>query len=1008
MSFNGMVSRNSEKITARLKRASHPFRRVWPRTSDALIGMFALFILALALLTYIKPVVTWASQQVTGSKYAVGLDGLLNPLRNPNLLLSADLPVYDLDINHEQMGVIEDAIEAAKKQGWMSDDLKVWTDAKFYHDGQEYDVKVRVRGDLAAHWRNTKKSWRIKFSRQEIEYDGEIINEPIYLDGKRQINLIIPDDRDYVVAPFVNQLMREEGLVVPRDQFVVLRINGVPQGLYYEVEHFDKPLLAANQRPETTVFGQNDRALHFEQYTKYGMPGASDAKYDMGTRRLQVDEEGELAMQAMRAMQVLLDHSNNPSPASFEHVRAVMDWDKYLSFRNLTTLFNTNHVRFGSDNLKLYFDPSTGLLEPIPWDVHIVRMPSEPGTIDFWNSHGTDEIQRSTLLNPETRLERNKKLWAWVADGGDELIAKYDAWHDEVRPLAWVDVLKAPIQVDKMDSHRSDFVYNVRRIHKVLSLSNANFNFRLEADDRAVMEAVSLNFGGIRLAGIDFVDPIFEGSYLLYEDINENGELDTVDPLVAESTAENGRVHFAFEKFVSPELVYDGDTIDGRYWEYFDTLSGRARYFVTGKLAAEDRDPLAWTAPEIEVQAYNAVTEEHMPSAIINYQESLPTGYIGITAYDASDVFDLDAPKMSQDEFLQKHPEFFASEEQPGAVELRGDVIISGTVIVPESVPLILQAGADITMMPSASILTLGGLTAEGAPDQRISVHGDDSAKAWGTLAALRSPQEVVLEYIDVQGGGQAQINSILFSGGIAVHNSDLRLTHCTIVDMYSEDGLNLKNGDVFIDNCLFARNASDAVDIDFGVGEVRNSEFQDNVNDGLDISGSALAIVANRFENNGDKGFSVGEESYPTVINSLFRGNEIGMAVKDLSRARVAYSAFVNNVLALEVKRKKEFFGGGSVELVNCVFVANQTLLEEDYFSAGQTEFRNSLADDQANCPACVYGIAQFRAAADGDYRLLPDFFTDGEFEAAKVDWTSPGGADEFPAIPGVYSELR
>ncbi|UCC50301.1 MAG: CotH kinase family protein [Anaerolineaceae bacterium] len=1005
MSFNGMVSRYSDKVSTRLKRISRPVRGIWPRPSDALIGLFALLVLAVALLTYIKPVVTWGSQLINGNKYVVGVDGLLNPLRNPNLLLSDDLPVYDLDISKGQMDIIDDAIEKAKKQGWMSDDMKVWANATFYHDGQQYDAEVRVRGDLPPHWKDPKKSWRIKFTRQEVEHDGEVINEPIYLDGKRQINLIIPNDRDYVVAAFVNQLMREEGLVVPRDQFAVLRINGVVQGLYYEVEHFDKPLLAANQRPETTVFGQNDRALHFEQYTKYGMPGASDAKYDMGTRRLQVDEVGESAMQAMRTMQVLLDHSNNPSPASFEHVRAVLDWDKYLSFRNLTTLFNTNHVRFGSDNLKLYFDPSTGLLEPIPWDVHIVRMPPEPGTIDFWNSHGTDEIQRSTLLNPETRLERNRKLWEWVKDGGDEIIDKYDAWHDKIRPLVWVDVLKAPVQVDKMDDLRSDFVYNVRRIYKVLSLSNANFNFRLEAPDRAMMEAVALNFGGIRLQGIELTDPFFEGAYQLYEDVNDNGELDDQDVLVAETTAENGRVHFDFDKFVPPELVYDSDTIDGRHWEYFDTLAGRARYFVTGKLAAEERHPLEWAIPDIAVEVTNAVTDERMPSAFISYSEPLPEGYIGITAYDASDVFDLDAPKQSRREFLEAHPEFQASLAQPGAVELSGDVAISGTIIVPESVPLILQPATDVTMMPSASILAYGGLTAVGTPDQRIQVHGDSSGKAWGAVAVVRSGQEVVMEHIDFAGGGQAQINGLFFSGGVAVYNSDLRMAHCSIVDMQSEDGLNLKNGNVLIDDCLFARNASDSVDIDFGTGEVRNSAFVDNINDGLDISGSELLIANNRFEHNGDKGLSVGEESFPTVLNSLFRSNQIGMAVKDLSHAKVAYSTFVNNVLALEVKRKKAFFGGGSVEIVNSVFVGNQVLLDEDYFSAGQSKFRNTLADDETSCPACVGGIAQFRAADDGDYRLSPTMFGDGEFELETADWIS---TDEIPAQPGIYSELR
>lgn len=1008
MSFNGMVSKSGEKISSRLKRASRPFRSIWPRTSDAVIGMVALVVVVLAALTYFKPVVETASGiMVGGSKYLAGIDGLINPFRNPNLLLSEDLPVYDLEISREQMDIVDASIEEAKAQGWMSDEMKTWADARFYYNGVEYNVDVRVRGDLGSHWEGPKKSWRIKFGKQNLEHNGEITREAIYFEGKRQINLIIPDDRDYVLAAFVNELMREDGLLVPRDKFVVLRINGIVQGLYYEVEHFDKPLMAAQGRPETTVFGQNDRALHFEQYTKYGMPGVTDAKYDMGTRRLQVDETGESAMQAMQVMQVLLDHSVNPSPASFEHVRSVMDWEKYLAFRNITTLLNTNHVRFGSDNLKLYFDPSKGLLEPIPWDAHLVRMPPEPGTIDYWNSHGTDEIQRSTLLNPDTRLQRNQMLWEWVSDGGDEIIARYDEWHNRIRPLVWVDVLKAPTQVARMDALRSDFIYNVRRVYKVLSLSNASVNFRLEADDRAALDVVSLNFSGTRLEGFEMADPYFEGDYQLYEDVNDNGELDSRDVLVAEATAENGRFHFTFERFISPELQYRGEIIDGRYWEFFDTLAGRTRYFVTGKLANPERHPLEWQIPEMSVVAYNAVTDERMPSALMDYQDALPIGHVGITAYDDSDVFDLDAPKLSQEAFLAAHPEFQASMTRPGAVELSGDVVIDGVIIIPETVPLILQPGTDITMRPFASILSYGGLIAQGTPQARITIHGDESGKAWGTLAVVRAPIPVEMAYIDVSGGGQAQINSTLFTGGVAVYNTDLTLSQCSIADMYSEDGINLKNGKVMVDNCVFARNASDSFDIDFGTGVVRDSFFMNNINDGLDISGSKVLVQNVRFEGNGDKGFSVGEDSHPTIVNALFKGNQIGIALKDLSHANISYATFVENVLAIEAKRKKEFFGGGSGDFVNAVFYGNQTLLDDDYFSAGQVSFVQTVADDQAACPGCERGIAEFRAPAAGDYRLQSGTYSGAAFDTSQIEWIQTAGAAETPQQPGTYSPL-
>jgi parallel beta-helix repeat protein len=988
---------------------------MWPRWPHALIGIFALAMVVFALSTYFTPLARSASYFGSGNKYLALVEGLVNPFRNRSLLLKSGLPIYDLKIPRQQYAIIERAVQQARKQGWMDDELKVWANARFIHDGQEYNVKVRVRGDLPPHWQGPKKSWRIKFGKRQIEENGVVRKEPIYFQGRRMINLIIPGDRDYILAYFVNSLLREKGLVVPRDQFVILRINGVLQGLYYEVEHFDKPLLAAHRRPETTVFAQNDRAMHFEQYTKYGAPGASDAKFDIGTMRRLVDRQGPLAMQAM---QVLIDHSTNPTPENFRRVRSVLDWEKYLRFRVLTTLCNTNHVRFGSDNLRLYFDPSRGLLEPIPWDLHLVRMPNEPGTIDFWNSHGPDEIQRATLTNPELRLQRNQILWELVADGGDDLIGKYEAIHERIRPLAWADVLSKPLHGHRMDLLRKDFEYNVRRVHKVLSLSGANFTYRLEAGDRAALEVIATNFSGLQLQWIQVSDPlVFEGKYRLYEDGNNNGRLDEDDPLLDEMTSRDGTLGFSFEKYVLPQVEYGSDilkvsspsgSIDRRYWEYFDTLAGRIRFFLVGKLTPEKRHPLEWNPPQIQITAVNAVTSRRMPWALIDQTKPLPDHYIGITAYDASHVFDLEAPDRSLTEFLQSYPEFTASREQPGAAELNGRTTIAGTVIVPKSVPLILKPGTDITMMPAASLLSYGGLTAIGTPASPIRIHGDGKAEPWGVVAAVRPPQKVVMIYIDVQDGGQAQINGILFTGGLAVHEGDLHLEHCRFVDMRSEDGINLKRGHIVMRDCLVAGGASDGMDLDFTTGEVRDSVFINNKGDGVDLSGSRVMLVGNRFENTGDKGISVGEDSHPIIINNLIRGNQIGISTKDSSSARVAYSTFVDNGLAIEAKRKKPMFGPGRAEFVNNVFSGNKVLLQEDYFSRGQISQQSSLLDRAGpSCSTCQTTEIRFLSSERGDYRLAPAALEGHGFVPASASWAG----DEFnglrPQQPGIFAAL-
>jgi hypothetical protein len=985
-----------------LLRALLPFRGTWPRVADAAVGVAGLLIVALAASTYSTALARQASEWLSGNKYLALLNGLANPFRTQHLLLESGLPVYDLVIKKSEYAKIEAAVEEARKRGWMTDDQKVWARGKFLAGDHRYDVKVRVRGDLSPHWSGPKKSWRIKFGNAKVEQDGVLVKEPIPFEGKEQINLIIPSDRDYVLAYFVNDLMREQGLVAPRDRFVVLRINGAVQGLYYEVEHFDNPLLAAYRRPETSVFGQNDRAMHFEQYTKYGTPAAADARFDVGALRRLVDEESDLGL---RAMQVLIDHSLHPTPENFRRARAVIDWERYLRFRVLTTLLNTNHVRFGSDNLRLYYDESRGLLEPIPWDAHVTRMPVEPGTIDFWNSKGPDELQRATLLDPELRRRRNQLLWELVADGGDALLARYDRIHDKIRPLAWADVLTTPIQGHKMDERRSELAFNVHRAHKVLSTSSGNLTYRLETAGRARLDFAATNFAGIHVDSIELADPVLEGGYRLYADADLDGELGAGDPLVAEAAASGGALRLALGRDVLPELEYGGDEIDGRYWEYFDTRSGRARWFLVGRVAEEKRDPLLWTPPRIRVASVNAVTGSAIPSGVIEVDDLAPENSVGILAYDASDPWDLEAPELDLAGFLARHPEFRASTDEPGAAQLAGLVRLEGTVSVPRSVPLVLRPGLDLTLGPRANVVAYGGLTALGTEQAPIRIHGDGT-ETWGIFGVVRPPREVRLAHVEIRDGNQGQVNGILFTGGFAVHNGDLWAEHVRVLDMQSEDGVNVKNGRIWMRHCVIAGGASDAMDLDFVSGEVRDSLFLRNAGDGLDLSGATVVVAGNRFEGMGDKGISVGEDSHPVIVNNLVRGNVIGISTKDLSHPRVAWTTFVDNETAIEAKRKKPMFGGGSGEFVNVVFSGNRVLLAEDSFSKGGVQIAAALSDQPlAACAGCRTTPVRFEAAAD-DWRVAAD----GGPAPLRRDWAEVEQEIDgsLPAQPGAFRVPR
>ncbi|PIP65009.1 hypothetical protein COW95_04145, partial [Candidatus Peregrinibacteria bacterium CG22_combo_CG10-13_8_21_14_all_49_11] len=91
------------------------------------------------------------------------------------------LSQYALEIAAEDLQKIEQSLPNDLPSPWygnvfLTDDAKVQVNGVFRANGKEYDVEVRVRGDIFNHWAYRKKSWRIKFSDELFE-------------GKKEINL---------------------------------------------------------------------------------------------------------------------------------------------------------------------------------------------------------------------------------------------------------------------------------------------------------------------------------------------------------------------------------------------------------------------------------------------------------------------------------------------------------------------------------------------------------------------------------------------------------------------------------------------------------------------------------------------------------------------------------------------------------------------------------------------------------------------------------------------------
>ena len=305
------------------------------------------------------------------------------------------LPQYSLQIDSDDYQKLLDALPKELPSQWydnlyLTRDAKVWANAVFTDDtGEEYDVEVRVRGDIFNHWAYNKKSWRVKFKKDHL------------FQGMRELNFILPEDRGWIAEPLNAYRAKKIGLLHPPIQFVSVSVNGSGPLLYTEIEHWTKEMLEKQGKPGdvniyntgggNSTFQQWDPAFdHIEYWDKYIEDPSKVDNYDEVAQLLALAREG--AHEDLNYVSKL---------------NAIVDVDKLISWYTLSLLAGSRHV---SDfNVRMFFDTSKGLFEPLPWDIHLYNprtLLTPPG----------NKFLNEVFRVPTMRLAAYRKVWEYVND----------------------------------------------------------------------------------------------------------------------------------------------------------------------------------------------------------------------------------------------------------------------------------------------------------------------------------------------------------------------------------------------------------------------------------------------------------------------------------------------------------------------------------------------------------------------------------------------------------------
>jgi hypothetical protein len=278
------------------------------------------------------------------------------------------LPTYQLHLDAKPLRKLLAFRERIQHQAFLSPDDREWVKATFSQGGERYPVKLRIRGDLPAHWRGDRLSYRVKFK------------DRLFRDQK-EINLIVPWDKHYGIEWLQTRISEDLGVPYFPVRFVNLHINGRDAGLYLESEHPTAEYLERTGRSASSIFTFAFYWSHYfgktHHHTAFVLPGSRELPPVQGIGQIKqratygsdrpLFAKKQLAY-ALELYRLLTIGSKQEIAARAGSYLALDNFARYVAIQDF---FGSPHGMSLNDNLRLYLDSTSGKFEFMPWDTSL-------------------------------------------------------------------------------------------------------------------------------------------------------------------------------------------------------------------------------------------------------------------------------------------------------------------------------------------------------------------------------------------------------------------------------------------------------------------------------------------------------------------------------------------------------------------------------------------------------------------------------------------------------------
>jgi len=259
------------------------------------------------------------------------------------------LDKIDLEIKFKDIVVLESERDQAikNKSLGMKDKLSK-INAIVKHEDKKIKSKIRLKGDRQIHFKKKKhSSYNIYLQKNQ------------YIYGVNNFAIHKPGVRNYIHEWIFIEMMGDFGLIKPRYEFFELYINGTSNGLYAFEEKMGKEILERNKRRNGPIISD---------LKEYNISDNTFIPGDTITKTFKIYDEKfwtkaeniELAKTAIKKIKEFNEGKRT--------IEDTFNLEKFAAFFAVLDATYTTHALFY--NSKLYYDPLSGLFEPIPRDGH--------------------------------------------------------------------------------------------------------------------------------------------------------------------------------------------------------------------------------------------------------------------------------------------------------------------------------------------------------------------------------------------------------------------------------------------------------------------------------------------------------------------------------------------------------------------------------------------------------------------------------------------------------------